>query len=92
MQKDLQEVVKEYGCSLDTTYIDVPRLRMVTSDGSVCLGGRVLAKSPNMRGLTLRIASVSGPSPLRTIARAASFERRMRPQMSISHDAVSQPW
>ena len=29
----LQEVVTEYGCSLESTYIDVPRLRMVTSDG-----------------------------------------------------------
>src|SRR4029079_5949419 len=37
-KKILQEVVKEYGCSLETTYIDVPRLRMVTSDGYLRAG------------------------------------------------------
>lgn len=37
-KKILQEVVKEYGCALDTTYIDVPRLRMVTSDGYLRAG------------------------------------------------------
>jgi hypothetical protein len=34
----LQEVVEEYGCDLETTYIDVPRLRMVTSDGYLTSG------------------------------------------------------
>jgi hypothetical protein len=37
-KKLMQDVVKEYGCSLDTTYIDVPRLRMVTSDGYLTSG------------------------------------------------------
>ncbi len=30
-KKILQEVVSEYGCELEKTYIDVPRLRMVTT-------------------------------------------------------------
>jgi hypothetical protein len=37
-KKILQEVVREYGCSQETTYIDVPRLRMVTSDGYLTSG------------------------------------------------------
>lgn len=37
-KKILQEVVKEYGCDLNKTYIDVPRLRMVTSDGYLTSG------------------------------------------------------
>jgi hypothetical protein len=35
---------------------------------------------------------LAGACPALVVMRAASFERRMRPQMSISHDAVSQPW
>ena len=34
----LQGVVAEYGCDLEQTYIDVPRLRMVTSDGYLTSG------------------------------------------------------
>jgi hypothetical protein len=37
-KKILQEVVTEYGCDLEKTYIDVPRLRMVTSDGYLTSG------------------------------------------------------
>jgi hypothetical protein len=37
-KKILQEVVAEYGCDLEKTYIDVPRLRMVTSDGYLTSG------------------------------------------------------
>ena len=50
----------------------------LTREGSLRGGGKVLAKSPNMRGLILRMASLSGPSPLRTIARAASVSGRSR--------------
>lgn len=34
----LQQVVQEYGCDPETTYLDVPRLRMVTSDGYLTSG------------------------------------------------------
>ena len=34
----MRDVVTEYGCDLETTYIDVPRLRMVTSDGYLTSG------------------------------------------------------
>jgi len=37
-KKILQAVVESYGCDLDKTYIDVPRLRMVTSDGYLTSG------------------------------------------------------
>ncbi|MBV8782329.1 MAG: hypothetical protein JO353_13110 [Phycisphaerae bacterium] len=37
-KKLMQALVKEYGCDLETTYIDVPRLRMVTSDGYLTSG------------------------------------------------------
>lgn len=37
-KKILQEVVAEFGCDPETTYIDVPRLRMVTSDGYLTSG------------------------------------------------------
>lgn len=37
-KKILTEVVAEYGCDLETTYVDVPRLRMVTSDGYLTSG------------------------------------------------------
>jgi hypothetical protein len=37
-KKILQEVVAEYGCELEKTFIDVPRLRMVTSDGYLTSG------------------------------------------------------
>lgn len=37
-KKILQSVVAEYACDLETTYIDVPRLRMVTSDGYLTSG------------------------------------------------------
>jgi hypothetical protein len=37
-KKILQQVVSEYGCGLEKTYIDVPRLRMVTSDGYLTSG------------------------------------------------------
>jgi hypothetical protein len=37
-KKILQEVVEEYSCHLEKTYIDVPRLRMVTSDGYLTSG------------------------------------------------------
>src|SRR5438067_6110433 len=34
----LQELVASFGCDLEKTYIDVPRLRMVTSDGYLTSG------------------------------------------------------
>jgi hypothetical protein len=34
----LKNVVAEHGCDLDQTYVDVPRLRMVTSDGYLTSG------------------------------------------------------
>jgi hypothetical protein len=34
----LRAVVADFGCDLDETYIDVPRLRMVTSDGYLTSG------------------------------------------------------
>lgn len=34
----VRDVVEEMGCDLDETYIDVPRLRMVTSDGYLTSG------------------------------------------------------
>lgn len=34
----LKDVVEDFGCELDDTYIDVPRLRMVTSDGYLTSG------------------------------------------------------
>jgi hypothetical protein len=34
----LKAVVAEYGCDLEQTYVDVPRLRMVTSDGYLTSG------------------------------------------------------
>jgi hypothetical protein len=34
----LQSVLAEYGCDLEKTYFDVPRLRMVTSDGYLTTG------------------------------------------------------
>lgn len=37
-KKILQQIVTEYGCDPQTTYIDVPRLRMVTSDGYLTSG------------------------------------------------------
>ena len=37
-KKILQGVVREYDCELEKTYIDVPRLRMVTSDGYLTSG------------------------------------------------------
>jgi hypothetical protein len=37
-KKILQDVIREYGCDPETTYIDVPRLRMVTSDGYLTSG------------------------------------------------------
>src|SRR6185436_408011 len=32
-KKLIQEILKEYGCDMQKTFLDVPRLRMVTSDG-----------------------------------------------------------
>lgn len=34
----LRNVVEDFGCVLDDTYVDVPRLRMVTSDGYLTSG------------------------------------------------------
>lgn len=34
----LRDVIKEFGCSPELTYVDVPRLRMVTSDGYLTSG------------------------------------------------------
>ena len=34
----LRNVVEDFGCVLDETYVDVPRLRMVTSDGYLTSG------------------------------------------------------
>lgn len=34
----LRKVLEEFGCDLDKTYFDVPRLRMVTSDGYLTTG------------------------------------------------------
>jgi hypothetical protein len=34
----IQEILREVGADLDTTYLDVPRLRMVTSDGYLTSG------------------------------------------------------
>jgi hypothetical protein len=34
----LRAVVEDFGCDLDETYVDVPRLRMVTSDGYLTSG------------------------------------------------------
>jgi hypothetical protein len=36
--KLLRAVIQELGCGLETTYLDVPRLRMVTSDGYLTAG------------------------------------------------------
>ena len=37
-KKLLRELVSDCGCTLDETYVDVPRLRMVTSDGYLTAG------------------------------------------------------
>lgn len=37
-KKLLREVVEDFGCDLMDTYVDVPRLRMVTSDGYLTSG------------------------------------------------------
>jgi hypothetical protein len=34
----LQGILREFGCDMDKTYFDVPRLRMVTSDGYLTTG------------------------------------------------------
>ena len=42
----IREILEDFSCDLDRTYQDVPRLRMVTSDGYLTSGGLCAPHAP----------------------------------------------